>query len=144
MTFSKLLTLSCINLDSGVFSLLFLDITLYNLYKSTFLSWMIPSYCFLLSRLVDYISFSFLSLYTSWIWIWYICLSISLYMISYNSLAILYIFLLICSLYILLACNNVVSISTSLIFTIFASLIRFYTCNYKFAILFVKVKSGGL
>ena len=144
MTFSKLLTLSCINLDSGVFGLLFLDITLYNLYKSTFLSWMIPSYCFLLSRLVDYISFSFLSWYASWIWIWYICLSISPCMISYNLLAILYISLLICSLCILLACNNVVSISTSLIFAIFASLIRFYTCNCKFAILFVKVKSGRL
>ena len=144
MTFSKLLTLSCINLGSEVFGLLFSDIISYSLYKSTFLSWMIPSHYFLLSRLVDYISFSFLSWYASWIWIWYICLSISLYMISYNLLAMLYISLLICFLCILLACNNVVSISTSLIFAIFASLIRFYTCNCKFAILSVKVESGRL
>lgn len=144
MTFSKLLTLSCIKLGSRVFGLLFLDITSYSLYKSTFLSWMIPSYCFLLSRLVDYISFSFLSWYVSWIWIWYICLSISPCMISYNSLSILYISLLICSLCILLACKNVVSISTSLIFAIFVSLIRFYTCNCKFAILSVKVESRRL
>lgn len=147
------------NLGSRVFSLLFSNFLSYSLYKNTSLFWITLSHCFSLSRLVDCISFSFPPWYASWIycmcfltcvpsfslylsnfpvnsfWIWYICFSISLCMIPYSLLAILYTSSPICSLCVLLAYNNVVSISASLIFATFASLIRSCIYNYRSAIL---------
>jgi len=147
------------NLGSRVFSLLFSDVMLYSLYKNTSSFWMTPSCYFSLSRLVDYINFSFPSWYASWIycmcsstcvppfslhlsnlsansfWIWYICLSIFPCIILCNLLAILYTSPLICSWYVLLTYNNVVSMFASLIFVVFASLIRSCTYNCGSAIL---------
>jgi len=123
------------------------------LYRNISSSWMIPSHCFPLFRVDDWMTSLFISWYvfcishiysltctfpfslqlsnssTSNLWMWCVCLFISPWITVCSLSAILYMSPSICSLYVSLAYSNIVSISANSMFATFTNLTRFWTCN---------------